>query len=170
MANIIPKDEELFVQIEKEQIKVHPVLWTVIYHYLGDCIIAVNLLLRYYIDKNIPAPKGQIGRVLTYSKRMAEVIDKLSKHDLIPDNEPDPLFQAIKKENLTLDKVTDELFVNYLSNDIYMIELIVGDCIDPLDTRETVSVEILQKIREHILSSMRFMERLRIATSKKETF
>lgn len=170
MANIIPKDEELFAQIEKEHIQVHPVLWTVIYHYIGDCIIAVNLLVRYYIDKNIPAPKEQIKRVLTYSKRTAEVIDKLSKHDLIPDNDPDSLFQIIKKENLKLDKITDELLVNYLGNDIYMIELIVGDLIDPLDTREAVSIEVLKKIQGHILSTMHFMERLRIATSKKEAF
>ena len=50
MANILPKDELLFKRIETEHIKVDPVLWNVIYQYIGDAVIAINLIVRSFID------------------------------------------------------------------------------------------------------------------------
>ena len=168
MAKILPKDEEMFQQIAREHIYVDPVLWTIIYGYIGDCIISINLLVRYFADSNRPVPKEEAQKIIGYTKRMVEIIKKLTQPDLIKDNEPDPLLQIVKKEDLKLDPVTDELFGNFVRNDIYMIELIVGDYIDPLDTREGIIVERAQKILEHTHSTTRFMDRLREATSRKE--
>lgn len=167
MAKLLPKDEELFAQIEKEHIYVNPVLWKIIYQYIGDCINVINFLVRYYIDSNLAVPKEEAKKILIYTKRMVEIIQKLTDHELIKDDELDPLLQRVKKENLKLDPITDELFGNYVRNDIYMITLIITDYIDPLDTREAVLIEHAQKILEYTRSTMRFMDRLRETTSRR---
>lgn len=167
MANIIPKDEELFQKIAKEHIQVDPILWTVIYQYIGDCIIAISFLTRYYIENNIGMPKDEAKKILEQTRRMIDIINKLTHHGLIKDDEKDVLLKAIKRDNLNLDPVTDELFGNYVRNDIHMIDFIVTDFTDPLDTRGVMPVESIKKVLEHVRSTTHFMERLREATSKK---
>jgi hypothetical protein len=49
-----------------------------------------------------------------------------------------------------------------------MIDFIVSDFTDPLDTRELMPVETIQKILDHLRSTRNFMERLRQATSQKK--
>jgi hypothetical protein len=168
MANIIPEDEKLFEQIEREHIQVSPVLWTIIYQYIGDCVIAISFLARYYIDNNIGMPKEDAKKILVLTRRIINVIDKLTHHELIKDDEKDGLLQAVKLDNLNLDPVSDELFGNYVRNDIHMIDFIVSDFTDPLDTREVMAVETIQKILDHVRTTRHFMERLREATSRKK--
>lgn len=170
MANLIPRDEELFAKIAREHIFVDPALWNVIYQYIGDPIIVINLLVRSYIDNNQPLPKEEARKILNYTKRMVEITKKLDHPETISSEEKDTLFLIIKKENLKLDPVTDELFGNYVKNDINIINLICIDYLDPLDEREFVSTEHAKKILEHTRSTMRFLDRLREATSKKEAF
>ena len=80
MANILPKDEELFAQIAREHIQVDPVLWNVIYQYIGDAVIVINLTVRYYIDHNEIIPKDEAGKILVFTERLVEIIKKL-KHN-----------------------------------------------------------------------------------------
>jgi hypothetical protein len=170
MANLLPKDEELFNQIVRENIQVDPVLWNVIYQYIGDAIIVINLMVRYYIDHNEIIPKDEAKKILIFTKRLVEIIKKLDHPENIPPDEKDSLFKTIKEKSLKLDKVTDELFGNYVRNDINIINVIVGNYIDPLDESEGISVEDGRRILEHTRSTMRFMDKLRIATSKKEAY
>jgi hypothetical protein len=170
MANLLPKDEELFQRISRERIHVNPVLWNVIYQYIGDPVIVINLTVRLYIDNNQLIPKPEAKKILTYTKRLKEIIKKLDNPQDIKDDEKDQLFQTIKRENLKLDPVTDELFGNYVRNDINIINLICIDYVDPEDTREAMTIEHGKKILEHTRSTMHFLDRLREATSKKETF
>ena len=39
MANLLPKDEKLFVQIARDHIQVDPVLWNVIYQYIETLLL-----------------------------------------------------------------------------------------------------------------------------------
>lgn len=167
MANLIPKDEELFKRIEQENIQVSPVLWTIIYQYIGDCVTAVSFLVRYYTDNNIGMPKEDAKQILVLVKRIVDIIEKLTHHELIKDDEKDGLLLAVKLGDLNLDPITDDLFGNYVRNDIHMIDLIVTDFTDPLDTRELMPVENVQKILDHIHTTRQFIERLRQATSKR---
>ena len=170
MANILPKDEELFAQIAREHIQVDPVLWNVIYQYIGDAVIVINLTVRYYIDHNEIIPKDEAGKILVFTERLVEIIKKLKRPESIPEDEKDALFRTIKEKNLKLDKITDELFGNYVRNDLNIINLIVGNYVDPLDESEGIPAEDGRKILEHIHSTMRFLDRLRVATSKKEGY
>lgn len=170
MANLLPKDEELFNQIARENIQVDPVLWNVIYQYIGDAILVINLTVRYYIDHNEIVPKDEARKILVFTKRLVEIIKKLDHPENISNDEKDSLFKTIKEKNLKLDKITDELFGNYVRNDTNIINIIVGNYVDPLDESEGISVTDGKRILDHIHSTMRFMDRLRIATSKKEAY
>jgi hypothetical protein len=170
MANIVPQDEELFKKIEVEHIQVSEVLWNVIYQYIGDPIIVINLLVRSYVDDEQMLPKEEARNILKYTKRMLDIMEKLEKPENISDNEKEALLKEIKTKNLKLDPVTDHLFRNYVRNDVYMINLIVGDYVDPLDTREAVSIKDASKILGHIRTTMHFMDRLRVATARKEAY
>lgn len=170
MANLLPKDEELFQRIAQEHTYVDPVLWTLIYQYIGDQILLINLTVRYYLDDGTPMPKQEAKKILDCTKRMIEVMKKLDHPEAIPDTEKDTLYQILKKENLKLDPITDELFGNYVRNDINIINLVCIDYVDPLDEREVVAVKDVQRILDHTHSTMRFLDKLREATSKKEAF
>lgn len=170
MANLLPKDEELFAQIARDRIQVDPVLWNVIYQYIGDAVIVINLTVRYYIDHNEIIPKDEAGKILLFTERLVEIIKKLKRPESIPEDEKDVLFRIIKEKNLKLDKITDELFGNYVRNDLNIINLIVSNYVDPLDEGEGIPVEDGRKILKYIHSTMRFLDRLRVATSKKEVY
>ena len=129
----------------------------------------INLTVRYYIDHNEIIPKDEANKILVFTERLVEIIKSLNPEN-IPEDEKDALFRTIKEKNLKLDKITDELFGNYVRNDLNIINLIVGNYVDPLDESEGIPAEDGRKILEHIHSTMRFLDRLRVATSKKEGY
>lgn len=165
MANFLPKDEELFDKIAREHIQVAPELWTVIYQHIGDAIMAIRLLVYNYAQNDLPVPKDKAKEVIRFTDRIIDVIAKITYHDrFIKDDDPDPFFQIIKKKELKLDPVTDELFGNYVRNDVYVISLIAQNYVDPLDTGNGIPVKDSRKILEHIDSTIRFMDKLMQAT------
>lgn len=170
MANILPKDEELFKKIETEHIQVDPVFWNVIYQYIGDAIIAINLIVRSFIDYNDTVPKEELKKILDHTRRLIEVIKKIRNPETIPNDEKDGLFRTIRQKNLKLDPVTYELFGNYVRNDINIINLICMTYTDSSDRRAIVRTEDARKILEHTRSTMAFLDRLRKATVKMEAF
>jgi hypothetical protein len=128
------------------------------------------MLVRFYTDDGKMLPKEEAEKILDYTKRMLDIMEMLYHPEQISDNEKDPLLKEVKAKNLKLDSVTDDLLRNYVRNDLYMINLIVGDYVDPKDDREAVSVRDASKILNHVRSTLHFMDRLRIATSRKEAY
>lgn len=165
-----PRIEALFQKIAQENIQVNPLLWTAIYQHIGDPVIVINLLVRYYVDANQPIPKDQAKIILDYAKRIEETIRKLAHWRSIPEDEPDPLFKEIKEKNLKLDPLTYDLIVDRVLNDINIIDLTVSRYLYPPDKMEPISIEDGQQVLQRIHSSIRFLDRLREATSKKEAF
>ena len=170
MANILLEDEEFFKRIEREHIQVDPLLWNAIYQHIGDPIIVINLTVRYYIDNNEPIPQDEAEKILISTKRMVEIINKIHKPESIALDEKDQLFCMIKEKGLKLDEVTDELFTQYIRNDLNLINIAVGMYIDHAKAGQSVPVEEGRRVLEHIRSTMSFLDRLRIATSKKEAY
>ncbi|MCX5699415.1 MAG: hypothetical protein NTX01_06930 [Candidatus Omnitrophica bacterium] len=170
MANILPKDEEFFKRIESERIQVDPLLWNAIYQHIGDPIIVINLTVRYYLDNGEPIPQAEANKVLISIKRMVEIINKIHKPESIAADEKDPLFRTIKEKGLKLDEVTDELFTQPIKNDLNFISIAVGMYIYFSKEGQSIPVEDGRNILDHIRTIMSFLDRLRIATSKKEAY
>lgn len=170
MSNLLPKDEKLFAQIARDHIQVDPALWNVIYQYIGNAILVISFTVRYYVDHDEIIPKDEAKKILVFTDRLVEIINRLKKPEDIPDDEKDALFRTIKEKRLKLDEITNELFGNYVRNDLNIINLIVSNYVDPLDESGGIPVEDGRKILGYVRSTMRFMDRLRIATSKKEAY
>jgi hypothetical protein len=170
MANILPGDEEFFKRIEREHIQVDPLLWNLIYQHIGDPVIVINLTVRYYMDNGEPIPQVEAEKILVSIKRMVEIIKKIHQPESIAPDEKDPLFRMIKEKGLKLDPVTDELFTQPIRNDLNIISVNIGMHVYPSNKVRSIPIEDGRKILDHIRSTMSFLDRLRIATSKKEAY
>jgi hypothetical protein len=157
MANILSEDEEFFERIEREHIQVDPLLWNIIYQHIGDPVIVINLTVRYYLDNREPIPQVEAKKILISTKRMAEIIKKIHQPESITADEKDPLFRMIKDKGLKLDAVTDELFTQYIRNDLNFISIAAGMYIGSSKEGQSVSIKDSRMILEHIHSIMNFL-------------
>jgi len=158
MANPLPEEMKLYQRIKDENIKVPLEVWDLMYHRIGDALSAINLSCEYYLQINQPMSMEEAKNILNYTRLIKLVIDRLTKKSF-QDNRNFPEF----KENPDLHPVIHEMFTHYIPNDVYAINLIVSDTIDPIDPKP-MPIEYLKKILEHTRSSKAFMDRLREAT------
>ena len=161
MANPLPNEKELYEQIRREKIKVTPDIWDLLYNRIGDDVTAINLLCQYYLKNNEPVPIQEAKKILTYTRHIKDIINQVTV--ISKDNFLFPEFL----DDIPLHSIIREMFTHYIGNDIYMINLIVQDTIDPLDPKP-LSLEQTQKILSHTRTIRDFMERLRVATSTEE--
>lgn len=65
MARPLSNEAELYTKIQKEKIKVHPVVWELINHYVGNDIYAMQLIAGSYVVGSNPDPiPAEDGRKL----------------------------------------------------------------------------------------------------------
>ncbi len=162
MANPIPNETELYERIKREQIHIHPLIWDVMYHYLGDYISVINLIASFYIEQNVPMPLRDARMILAFTHRIKDVVDKILHPTTIL--EEDGQLDKIKGKNISLHPIIKEFFTHYISNDTYGINLCVSFYLDPLD-EQPILVEDVKKILEYTSSMREFLERLREVTS-----
>lgn len=163
MANPLPNEKELYEQIKTQGIGIESAIWDLIYNRIGDDITAINLLCQYYLTNNDDIPIIEAEKILAYTKDIKLVINSITT--TTKENFPFPQV----KENIPLHPIIREMFTHYIGNDVYMINLLVWDTIDPVEPHR-LSLEITKKVLNHTHSIKEFMERLREATSKKEDF
>ncbi|MDD5730076.1 MAG: hypothetical protein PHN57_02995 [Candidatus Omnitrophica bacterium] len=160
MANPLPNEEEIYRQIKNEKITIDPGILDFLYHYIGDDISAINLLCQYYLMDNSPMPAQETRRILLYTKDIEFIIKNITKVSL--ENASFPRF----KENDALHKIVRDLLMYHFGNDIYVINLIVQDAIDPLKGQSfEIQPAAIRKILDHTFAIKKFMEKLRLATT-----
>jgi len=160
MANPLPNEDELYAQIKREKITIDRGIWDLLYQRIGDDITAINLLCQYYLSNKEEIPIIEAEKILAYTKDIKNIINQITTTS--KDNFPFPQF----KENIPLHPVIREMFTHYIGNDVYIINLIVEDTIDPKEPHP-LSLEVTQRILKHTQMIKEFMEKLREATSKK---
>lgn len=159
MANPLPEEEKLYIQIKEQNISIEPGIWDLIYHRLGDDVTAINLLCQYYFTNKEPIPILEAEKILAYTQNIKDIIKKItlsSSQDF-----PFPEF----KEDIPLHPIIREMFTHYIGNDVQAINFIVCDTIDPLEPKP-ISLEIIQRILNRTQSLRDFLERLRKSTSR----
>jgi hypothetical protein len=162
MANPLPNEKELYERIEQEGITISWAIWDLFYNHIGDNLTGINLLCRYYLNNSEAVPIDEAGKILHYTRHIKELnnnIAAVSKETLFPE----------LKSSLPLHPVIREMLTHYIGNDIYMINLIVQDSIDPLEPHP-LSRDNIHRILLHTHSISDFMDRLRVATAKEEEF
>lgn len=81
MAVPLSNETELYEIIKKEKIKIHPVIWQLLNHYIGNDIHAITLIAGSYVmgdgAEAIPVEAGK--KILDHTKTLTEFMDKLRK-------------------------------------------------------------------------------------------
>lgn len=160
MANPLPEEDKFYRQIKDERITINPEIWDLLYNHIGDDLSAINLLCQYHLKDNQPIPVEEARKILQYTHHIKNLVNQITSVS----QEKGFYFPEIA-ENGPLHPVLREMFTHYIGNDVYMINLIVQDSIDPLSPEE-LSMESTRKILQHTHSIRDFMNRLREATSK----
>lgn len=162
MAKPLPNEEQLYCQIREERISVHPFVWDVMYHYLGDYISAINLIVSFALEKNEPVTLDDARRILDYTRLIKDAVDKVLHPEKISND--GALLEKIRRGDCQLHPVIKEFFTHYVGNDTHMINLCVSFYLDPID-EQPIPLEDAQKILSYTLSMRDFLNKLREATS-----
>lgn len=162
MAKPLSNEAELYQQIRDQRIAVHPYVWDTMYHYLGDYVSAINLIVSFSIKKNDPVPLEDARRILDYTQRIKEAVDKVLHPEKIL--EDDDRLAQIRGQEMTLHPVIKEFFMHYVGNDTQMINFVVSFYLDPID-EQPIPVVDAQKILAHTVSIKTFLDRLRETTA-----
>jgi hypothetical protein len=159
MANPLPEEEKLYIQIKEQNITIEPGIWDLIYHRLGDDITAINLLCQYYFTNKEPIPILEAEKILAYTQNIKDIVRKITMS-----SSQDLLFPEFRG-NIPLHPIVREMFTHYIGNDVQAINFMVGDSIDSADP-QPVSLEAVQRILNRTQMIRDFLERLRKATSR----
>lgn len=158
MANPLNNESELYEQIKNEKITIHPDIWDMLYNRIGDDITFINLLCQYYLNVFEPMPIHEAEKIFSYTRHIKEIVGKIVV--VSKDNLAFPVFA----NDMLLHPIIQDMFTHYIGNDVYMINLIIGDTIDPIDPHP-LSADIIQKILAYTRSIKQFMNKLQKATS-----
>ena len=162
MAKPLMNEAALYQQIRDERITVHSFVWDTMYHYLGDYVSAINLIVSFFIERNDPVPLDEARRILDYTNRIKDAVDKVLHPEKILDG--DGRLTKIRQEEMALHPVIKEFFTHYIGNDTHMINLVASFYLDPVD-EQPIPVGDAKKILAYTLSMTNFLDQLREATS-----
>jgi acyl carrier protein len=159
MANPLPNEKYLFEKIEQEQLGISKEIWDLLYNRIGDDITAINLICQCSLMDEEAIPINEAMMIIQHTHHIKDIINKVTMSKI--DNLPFPEFI----DSLPLHPVLRDMLTHYIGNDIYIINLIVQDSIDPADPHP-VPPDVVRKIVEHASEVSVFMNKLCSATSR----
>jgi hypothetical protein len=167
MANPLPNESELYQKIKDENITIAPQAWRLIYQHIGNAVSVINLMSNYYILLGESMPVDVAKSILKFTQKIKQTIDcVLYPHQGALEGD---LFKKYREESIELHPVIREMLTHYIGNDVFRINLIVGDSIDPL-APQPIPLENLYKIINNTHTLKLFMDRLREATCELVSF
>jgi len=167
MAKSLPNEAELYQKIKDEKIEIDSKIWALFYEHIGNAVTVINLISTYFLQSNNPLPIKMAKKILNYTRDINHTLDCI----LYPNENylEDDLFKQLRKENVSLHPVIKEMLTHYVGNDVYGINLIIGDSLDPAAPQD-VPLEHLPRVIEKTRSLRQFLDRLREATLKIAAF
>lgn len=79
MANPLSNEQEIYEKIKKDNITIHPLIWELINHHIGNDLYMINLVIGSTISDGEPLSKEDASKVLHHSKQIQDFLDKLSQ-------------------------------------------------------------------------------------------
>ncbi len=77
MAKLVGKEEELFAQIKKEALKVHPAIWKLLTHHVNNHLNVINVILGGTVMIDEALTKEDAKKITNRTKSIAEFLDEL---------------------------------------------------------------------------------------------
>jgi len=79
MANPLPNEQEIFEKIKKENITIHPLIWELINHHIGNDLYMINLIVGLTILDGEPLTEENANKIIKHSKEIQSFLDKLAQ-------------------------------------------------------------------------------------------
>lgn len=78
MANPLPNEQEIYEKIKKEHIIIHPLIWQLIDHHIGNDLYTINLIIGSTVLDGESLSEENARRILSRSKEIQGFLEKLS--------------------------------------------------------------------------------------------
>ena len=154
MANPLSEEEKLYERISSEGITISEDTWNFIYHRVSENITAIVLICQRWLKNQEAMPIQEAERILVWTKDIKNAIS--AKTTPAKESIVFPQFQ----DEIPLNSIVQDLITHQFGNDIYAIELMLQNSIDPLSPA-AVPLEVVQKVIVHAQAIKDFMERLK---------
>ena len=139
-------------------VKIHPLLWDIMYLYLSDHLSVINLLTGYYIKKNEPVLYEDGLKIQAYNRKANILVDKIINPAKIQDNEHEML--KIKDEALKLSPEMRNFLGHWVNNRLHAMGFNIDSHIDP-KFPEPISIEHTVRIYDDSSQIIGVLEHIR---------
>jgi len=162
MANPLTEEKELYERMRSEDVSIKKDVWDFMYHRVNHSITAILFVCQRRIDNREAMPIVEAGNILAWVRDIKNATSAItaSSRDI-------PVLPQFE-EGIPLNSIVQELIAHQFGNDLYAIELMLQDAIEPLSTAP-VPVEVLQKIIVHARAIHAFLDKFRDTIQWKES-
>lgn len=162
MANPLTEEQELYERMRSEDISIKKDVWDFMYHRVNHSINAIIFICQRRIDNQEAMPIDEAGNILAWTKDIKNATSAITA----PSKES-PAFPQFD-DGKPLNSIVQELISHQFGNDLYAIDLMLQDAIEPL-SNSPVSVDVLRKIIVHARSIHDFLHKFRETVQWKES-
>jgi diguanylate cyclase (GGDEF)-like protein/PAS domain S-box-containing protein len=156
MANPLQNEKDLYQQLKSEGITVSGNIWDFFFHRISEDVTAVVVICLAGQSFSDSLSVLEAKKILLCTSDITNIINTLTAASY-----EEMVFPQFKGR-IPLHPLVRELFSHQIGNDIYAIDLIVGDHIDPKSPRP-VPRDDIEKILEHCWSVREFLEKFKNA-------
>lgn len=79
MANPIANEREIYERIKKENIVIHPLIWQLIDHHIGNDLYMINLILGATVLDGENLSEENARKIIGHTKGIKDFLGKLSE-------------------------------------------------------------------------------------------
>lgn len=79
MANPLSNEQEIYERIKKENITVHPLIWELINHHIGNDLYMINLIIGSTVLGGESLSEENAKKVIKHSRQIQNFLDKLAE-------------------------------------------------------------------------------------------
>lgn len=79
MSNPMHNEQEIYEQIEKEKITIHPLIWQLIDHHVNNDLYMINLIIGSTVMDGEDLGTENAKKILTHSNNIKGFLEKLAK-------------------------------------------------------------------------------------------
>lgn len=161
MVNYWSNEKELYDSIKSEGIIINKAVWDSIYRCVNDNIAAIVLICQQSLAKNEPTSAQAAKKILSYAKEIKYAINPITIT-------PKESLEFVKsRDDILLNLTIQQLIKHQFGNDIYAIELMLRNAIDPI-TVLSIPLEITQKILSHAQTIKEYIEKFKEVVQQRE--
>lgn len=79
MANPLPNEQEIYEKLKKDNIMLHPLIWELIEHHIGNDIYMINLIIGSTVLDGETLSEVDAKKVIQHTKAIKDFLEKLEK-------------------------------------------------------------------------------------------